>query len=468
MPFISVSFLIFFLILVSLYHLSARFAKNAVLLQNILLLASSLVFYAFANLRFLPFLLYTIAISYAAVRFCKSKLSFAAFLVADLAPLLALKYCPLILHTQWIFPLGISFFTFQSVSFISDSYTKKIPTEQNFLNVALFISFFPVISSGPIQRAGNLIPQFRSIHHFDYDNATDGMKLFAWGLFKKLCVADRIAVYVNYVYGNAADKYGLALILATALFSFQLYCDFSGYSDMAIGIARYLGFDVGKNFDHPYLSQSVGEFWRKWHISLSSCLRDYIYIPLGGSRVALPRIYLNLLATFLISGIWHGSTLNFVIWGLLHGFYLCLERAMRPTLEKARIPAWIKIFVTFSLVSFAWIFFRAQNLHEAGIIIGKIVRLPLNFIDFFVLKEDTGIKDAVKELTSFTIGNIKLMVLFLFSINVIEIITRKKPGLQIIKELHPIIRWALYVLLLYCIMFCEKSNANTEFLYFAF
>ena len=321
MSFISISFAILFLILVILYHLTARVAKNPVLIQNILLLAASLVFYAFADFRYLPFLFHIIIISYIAGKFCKNKTLFILFLIVDIAPLFAIKCCPLIFHTHWIFPLGISFFTFQSISYIVDTYTKKIPSEKSFLNVAIFISFFPIISSGPIQRAGNLIPQFQNARTFNYDNATDGMKLFAWGMFKKLCIADRIAVYVNYVYGNVNDGYGVAILLATVLYSFQIYCDFSGYSDMAIGIARYLGFDVGKNFDHPYLSKSVGEFWRRWHISLSSWLRDYVYIPLGGSRVALPRIYLNILITFLVSGIWHGSTWNFVIWGLLNGLF---------------------------------------------------------------------------------------------------------------------------------------------------
>lgn len=254
MSFISISFVIFFLILVVLYHLTARVAKNLVLIQNILLLVASLVFYSFADFRFLPFLFYIIIISYIAGKFCKNKTLFILFLIVNIAPLFAIKYCPLIFHTHWIFPLGISFFTFQSISYIVDTYTKKIPSEKNFLNVALFISFFPVISSGPIQRAGNLIPQFQNVRTFDYNNATDGMKFFAWGLFKKLCIADRIAVYVNHIYGNVNDRYGLAILLATVLYSFQIYCDFLGYSDMAIGIARYLGFNVGKNFDHPYLS----------------------------------------------------------------------------------------------------------------------------------------------------------------------------------------------------------------------
>lgn len=474
MSFISISFAILFLILVILYHLTARVAKNPVLIQNILLLAASLVFYAFADLRFLPFLFYIIIVSYIAGRLCKNKTIFILFLIADIAPLFAIKYCPLILHTHWIFPLGISFFTFQSVSYIVDSYTKKIPSEKNFLNVALFISFFPIISSGPIQRAGNLIPQFLNIRNFNYDNATDGMKLFAWGMFKKLCIADRIAVYVNYVYGNVNDGYGLAILLATVLYSFQIYCDFSGYSDMAIGIARYLGFDVWKNFDHPYLSKSVGEFWRRWHISLSSWLRDYVYIPLGGSRVALPRIYLNILITFLVSGIWHGSTLNFVIWGLLHGIFQCIGRATKSFWEKIKVPSFIRIFITFCLVTFAWIFFRSDNLQEAGIVISKIAQVPQNISQFFVIKGNLGTKEAIRALFALNddnFGGFSGMIKLLFFLCILifcELTTQRLEGITLVKSRSFLIRWILYILFVYILLISINLSSNTEFLYFAF
>lgn len=471
MSFISISFAIFFLILVVLYHIIARVAKNPVLIQNILLLVASLFFYAFADLRFLPFLFYIIIISYIAGKLCKNKTLFILFLIADIAPLFAIKYCPLILHTHWIFPLGISFFTFQSISYIVDTYTKKIPSEKNFLNVALFISFFPIISSGPIQRAGNLIPQFQNVRNFDYNNATDGMKLFAWGMFKKLCIADRIAVYVNYVYGNVNDGYGPAILLATVLYSFQIYCDFSGYSDMAIGIARYLGYDVGKNFDHPYLSKSVGEFWRRWHISLSSWLRDYIYIPLGGSRVVLPRIYLNLMITFLVSGIWHGSTWNFVIWGLLHGIFQCIGRATKSFWEKIKVPSIIRIFITFCLVTFAWIFFRSNNLQEAGIVIGKIAQVPQDISQFFVIKGNLGMKEALRILFALNDENfggfsgMALLCLLMCAFLFCELITQKKDGLIFIKQKTGIIRWSIYIILIMSLICFGNFGLSSNFIY---
>ena len=478
MSFISLTFAIFFFTFICFYHFVVFFAKNASLAQRILLLAASLVFYAWADLRFVPFLMCVIVFSYFCGRFCKNRAALALFICVDLVPLLFFKYFPRELHPNVIFPLGISFFTFQSVSYMVDCYKKKIEPERSLLNVALFVSFFPTISSGPIQRAGSLIPQLKKSHSFDYDQAADGLRLFVWGMFKKLCVADRIAAYVNYVYGNADSQYGTALLLATVLYSFQIYCDFSGYSDMAIGVAKYCGFDIGKNFDHPYLAQSVGDFWRRWHISLSSWLRDYVYIPLGGSRVALPRIYFNLLATFLVSGIWHGAGWTFVVWGVLHGLYQCAERVAKPALEKAKIPAGVKIAVTFCLVTFAWIFFRAENLGQAALVIKKIVEVPKCDIDFFSLKNNFGLKDAIKNIFSLNdesfgwlTGMSKTFVFLLIFVS-ISLSTRDRSGLQIVKKLPFAIRWilyvAVYVLLLVVILSNQMYDRNTQFLYFAF
>ena len=472
MSFISLTFAVFFFIFVILYHLTTKFSRFALLSQKLVLLFGGLCFYAFADLRFLPFLFYLFMISYFAGLCCKNRGLLIFFVLADLSPLLAFKYCPSLLHVHWIFPLGLSFFTFQSIGYIADVYKKKIESERNPLDVALFVSFFPVISSGPIQRAGIFIPKLNTLHHFDYDNATDGMKLFAWGMFKKIVIADRIALYVNYVYGSVSEQHGLALLLATVLYSFQIYCDFSGYTDMATGIARYLGFDAGKNFDHPYFSKSVGEFWRRWHISLSSWLRDYVYIPLGGSRVALPRIYLNLMITFLISGIWHGSTWNFVIWGALHGLFLCVERATKTDFSKG-----FKIIGTFALVSFAWIFFRSENLHESFKIIKKMMCIPFEIVRFFELRNSIGAKEAIRTLFSLFAedcigfkGLLKIFGLIVLLLG-IEFSTLKKSGLEIIKTKKTDIRWLIYILcalaLLKTLPLKLDSNRNysTNFIY---
>lgn len=473
MAFVSLSFVIFFFFLVISYHLIAYFSEQigtkALVIQNALLFAAGLVFYAFADLRFLPFLIYVIAVSFLSEYLCKNKTFLIIFIIAALLPLLAIKYIPFIFHTHWIFPLGISFFTFQSISYIVDTYTKKNPPDHNFLNTGLFISFFPVISSGPIQRAEKFIPQFKTLRHFDYDNATDGMKLFAWGMFKKFCIADRIAVYINYVYGNIAEQYGVAVLFATILYAFQIYCDFSGYTDMATGVARYLGFDIDKNFDHPYLSKSPAEFWRRWHISLSTWLRDYVYIPLGGSRVALPRIYLNLMITFLVSGLWHGSTLNFVIWGLLHGIYLCIGRLTKPVWDKIKVPSFIRIFVTFCLVTFAWIFFRSESLNEAGIIINKILQVPHNVGEFFVITNKSGIKEAIRCLFYLdNTGGILVMILLFVLIGIFlicELITYKQKGLVLIKRIPIFFRWGIYLFLVILIICFGNFGLSSNFIY---
>ena len=474
MPFISFSFAVFFVVVAALYHLAPRLGKSALCAQQILLFTAGIVFYAAADLRFLPFLLYVTAVSYLAGLFVRGRVSLALFVIADLLPLLFFKYAPQDWHTHWIFPLGLSFFTFQSVSYITDVHTKKIAAERNPLMVALFVGFFPTIASGPIQRAPVLLPQLKEIHRFDYDNATDGMRLFAWGMFKKLVIADRIAVYVDYVYGNIPGSHGLALLLATVLYSFQIYCDFSGYSDMAIGVARYFGFDAGRNFDHPYLSQSVGEFWRRWHISLSSWLRDYVYIPLGGSRVALPRVYLNLMITFLVSGVWHGAGWTFVAWGLLHGAYQCIGRATKPLQEKLRIPAAVRVVITFCLVTFAWIFFRAGSMGEALDVIRGIAHIPQDIGAFFTLRATLGLKEAVKAIFAPTgAGAFLEMTKAIFPLLIFVIIsmmTRNNPGLTIIRGKPIALRWIAYIV--FCTVLIAAvaaiTNSNTEFLYFAF
>ena len=474
MPFISFSFAVFFVAVAALYHLAPSLGKNALRVQQILLFAAGIVFYAFADLRFLPFLFYVTAVSYLAGLFVRNRFSLALFVIADLLPLLFFKYAPQDWHTRWIFPLGLSFFTFQSVSYIADVYTKKIAAEKNPLMVTLFVGFFPTIASGPIQRAPVLLPQLKEIHRFDYDNATDGMRLFAWGMFKKLVIADRIAVYVDYVYGNIPGSHGLALLLATVLYSFQIYCDFSGYSDMAIGVARYFGFDAGRNFDHPYLSQSVGEFWRRWHISLSSWLRDYVYIPLGGSRVALPRVYMNLMITFLVSGVWHGAGWTFVAWGLIHGAYQCVGRATKPLQERLRIPAVVRVVITFCLVTFAWIFFRAGSMGEALDVIRGIAHIPQEILSFTDLKNPLGLKEAVKTTFSLpAIGGFKGIAkatFFILIFTFISFMTQNKPGLAIIRGKPIALRWIAYIV--FCTVLIAAvaaiTNSNTEFLYFAF
>ncbi len=270
-----------------------------------------------------------------------------------------------------LLPVGISFFTFKILNYVIDVYRGTIKPERRLGLFALFVSFFPQLIAGPIDRAAKLLPQFSHTHDFDYRRVKDGLTLMLWGFFQKLVIADNLSVLVDRVFKNPYQYEGLSLALAAIFFTFQIYCDFSGYSDIAIGIAQVFGYTSMNNFERPYFSRSVPEFWRRWHISLSSWFRDYLYIPLGGNRVAMPRWYINLFIVFLVSGLWHGANWTFVAWGALHGLF-CIASAATGNLRKKlvtatgmdKIPAFHKgmqILVTFCLVSLAWIFFPANT-----------------------------------------------------------------------------------------------------------
>ena len=275
-----------------------------------------------------------------------------------------------------LLPVGISFYTFQAVGYSIDVYRGTIKAERSFLTYALFVSFFPQLVAGPIERAKNLLPQFHVEHQFNADDFIEGIKQMIWGFFMKLCIADCLYPYVDAVYNNIQNHNGLSLILATIFFTFQIYCDFAGYSNIAIGAARIMGFRLMQNFRQPYFAISIKEFWKRWHISLSTWFMDYLYIPMGGNRVNYGRYLLNLMITFIVSGLWHGANWTFVIWGALHGTYLILESLTKQltnaTQNKSIISKVISTTLCFLLVSFAWIFFRANSIEDAFAIVGKI------------------------------------------------------------------------------------------------
>jgi len=287
-----------------------------------------------------------------------------------------------------LLPVGISFYTFQTLSYSIDVYRGIRKPERHLGIFALYVSFFPQLVAGPIERSQRLLPQFYKKHEFDYQRVTSGLKLMAWGFFKKLVIADRVAVYVNAVYGDPQNFTGAPVILATYFFAIQIYCDFSGYSDIAIGAARVMGYDLMKNFRRPYFSASISEFWGRWHISLSTWFKDYVYIPLGGNRVLKYRWFFNLFITFLISGLWHGANWTFVLWGALHGFYLIFSIVTKGV--RVKLVRWVgldrypnlhralQVLVTFSLVTFAWIIFRANTLSDAVTIIKNIILINLS------------------------------------------------------------------------------------------
>ena len=274
---------------------------------------------------------------------------------------------------EYILPVGISFFTFQSMSYTIDFYLGNVVRERNLLRFATFVCFFPQLMAGPIERARQMLPQFQHPPRFKIENLTDGASLFLVGLFKKVAIANYLAVYVDRVYDNPASYGASSLVLATFAFAWQIFFDFSGYTDMARGLARIMGFHLILNFNNPYLATGLGEFWSRWHISLSTWFRDYLYIPLGGNRRGALLTYRNLLIVFLISGIWHGSAWTFAIWGLLHAAGVMLTRELeRSAFYRERVPKFVKQTWVFLYVCFAWIFFRASSLSDAQLIITRI------------------------------------------------------------------------------------------------
>jgi alginate O-acetyltransferase complex protein AlgI len=304
--------------------------------------------------------------------------------LADLARFLGWNYSIANLHI--ILPIGLSFHTFQSMSYTVEVYRKRTPAERSLLYFALYVMFYPQLVAGPIERPQNLLHQFREYHHFDWPRCKEGLRLMALGLFKKIFIADRASILVNAVYNQPGQHSGWQLLVATYFFAFQIYCDFSGYSSIALGAAKIMGIDLMLNFNRPYLAATIADFWRRWHISLSTWFRDYLYIPLGGNRCSRPRMCFNLAVVFLISGFWHGANWTFIIWGGLHALYFIVHVLSAPTF--GRLTASLKgaaagllkfagIILTFNLVTLSWVFFRAASLSDALTVLQKIVSDPL-------------------------------------------------------------------------------------------
>lgn len=275
---------------------------------------------------------------------------------------------------NWAVPVGISFFTFQAVGYMLDVYHQRVKAEKNLLDYVLFVSFFPQVTSGPISTAEDLMPQFKATHKFDYEQGKQGLKQLLWGMFIKLVIADRLGLFVDTVYANYIHYNGTTCFLASVFYTLQIYCDFAGYSLMAIGIARTLGFNLIDNFRRPYLATSITDFWKRWHISLTRWLTRQVYIPLGGSRCSKPRTYWNIFVTFLVSGIWHGANWTFIVWGCMHGIIQIIEKALgwQKYNGHNRAVKAVRICITFFLVNIAWIFFRMPDIASASIVLSKI------------------------------------------------------------------------------------------------
>ena len=404
----------------------------------------------------------------------RQKILVGCFTLLGILPLLVFKYYNFLndsitnvlescgLHfalpgLNWAIPVGISFFTFQAVGYMLDVCFQRVNAEKDFLDYALFVSFFPQVTSGPISRYSELMPQIKKSHSFDYAQGVEGLKLILWGIFLKTVVADRLGIYADAVYSNYTFYSGLTCFVASVCYTFQIYSDFAGYSLLAIGIAKTLGFNLVNNFNRPYFADSITNFWRRWHISLTRWLTTYVYISLGGNRCSKFRQYLNIMITFLVSGLWHGANWNFVIWGGLHGIFQIIEKALgidpkgkfaNNGLLKRIKP--IRIIVTFLLVNFAWIFFRIPNLDDAVNIVYAI------FTDY--------------TLTIFNgenIYNTLYMVIALVILLFKETIQEYFGGLYHFMFSHRLCRWSIYLLLFVCIILTGVFDSG-NFIYVSF
>ncbi|MBQ7157287.1 MAG: MBOAT family protein [Bacteroidaceae bacterium] len=393
MLFNSIAFLLFFPLVCILYY---AIPSGRVRERNLFLLVASYYFYMNWEPVYALLILFSTVTTYLfSLAIVKSetlkrrKLFLTVCIGSNLAILFVYKYLNFVTesvygalemcgmrmdvpHFNLLLPVGISFYTFQAIGYTIDVYRKSIEPEKNLFTYALFVSFFPQLVAGPIERAKSLLPQFHQVHKFNSDESVEGLRLMVWGFFMKLCIAENVASYVDAVYNNLPNHTGTSVLLATFFFTFQIFCDFGGYSLIAIGTARCLGFTLMQNFAHPYLSCSMREFWRRWHISLSSWFSDYVYIPLGGSRCSEAKHQRNLFLTMLVSGVWHGANWTFIAWGGIHGLLLCvtsfIEKKVMPIKRNV-----VSVGVTFVLAMFCWIFFRANNMSDAMLAINKII-----------------------------------------------------------------------------------------------
>ncbi len=483
MLFNSLNFIIFLFITLGLYYLLPH------KLRWYLLLVASFVFYMAWRVEFIFLILFSSFFNYFIAiliekynLYKKPILTLGIFINFSL--LFIFKYSIFINHSfmeiykflnipypikdfDIILPMGISFYTFQATSYIIDVYRSTYKAERNILKLSLYIMFFPQLVAGPIERADRLLNQLFQKHKFDIDNICLGTKIMIIGYFKKIVIADRVAILVNTVYNNPLEYSGLSFIIATFFFAIQLYCDFSGYSDIAIGCAKLFGINLMQNFKSPYFSKSVKEFWTRWHISLSSWFKDYLYIPLGGNKKGTIRTYINLMITFLASGLWHGANWTFVIWGALNGFYQIIGSVKNKTLSKLKINLksniveFFKILITFSLICFSLIFFRANTVSDAFFIVSNLFSDISNIFNIQYLYDIS----KTLGLNIFEILIISCCILLLFFIELFE----KNNRIYISLDKKPfILRFAFYYILVIIIISMGVFNNAGQFIYFQF
>lgn len=478
MSFISPEYVLFFCLVLPAFFLTAHRWRW------LLLLTVSYFFYAYGNIQYLPLIIFSTVVDYIAARMIHRydeherwrRVWLALSVCVNLGVLFYFKYFNFFSEAgatafgytavthDFVLPIGISFYTFQSMSYTIDVFRRRLQPETHFGTMATYVAFFPQLVAGPIERATNLLPQFRKVQSFNPDRAVAGLQQILWGFFKKVVIADRVAIYVNAVYNDVEQHTGATLILATVFFAIQIYCDFSGYSDIAIGTARIMGFDLMENFRQPYFSQSVREFWGRWHISLSTWFRDYLYIPLGGSRVALGRNLLNLMIVFVVSGLWHGAGWTFIIWGALHGLAvagLALLRHFKINLLPGHnLPmTMLRVVLTLAFVCFAWIFFRANSLADAQYIVAHLLLLDPS-VDLMAPFAD-GLLGAQ---TEFWLS--LALIAFLFVVDALDARWR----LPVVLARIPLpLRWATYYALAGAVLFTGLYGVGSQpFIYFQF
>ena len=491
MLFNSTEFMIFFPITLILYWI---FPKKY---RYICLFIASYTFYMFWNPKYALLMGTSTVVTFLSgvlIEKLKYKRTVVAFsFIINLAILIFFKYFDFLLQNinivlsalniqlinkpfDVILPVGISFYTFQALSYTIDVYRGEIKSEKNIIKYALFVSFFPQLVAGPIERSKNLLIQIdnlEKVKRFDYDRITEGLTLMLFGYFQKMVIADRAAILVDTVFNGYYEYNSMALILAAVFFAIQIYCDFGSYSLIAIGTAKVMGINLMENFNTPYFARSVKEFWGRWHISLSTWFRDYLYIPLGGNRCSNIRKSFNILVTFLVSGLWHGANFTFIAWGAIHGIFHIIEEQLKPIKEKylnkfkiktnAFSFALIEIVITFIIVDLAWIFFRAETIHDAIHYIQRI----FTRIDLWTLFDGTlyGLGLNIFEM------NILIIALFiLISIDLVKYI-RKESIFEFLNKQNLYFRWFVMLFLIFYIIVYGKYGAGfdpKQFIYFQF
>lgn len=479
MLFNSIAFIIFLPLVFLLHWFIVKKTKAS---QNILLLIASYFFYASWDWRFLFLLLFSTGLDYFsgiqihdATNISKKKFWLCLSIIANLGFLGIFKYFNFFVHSfhqllsnfgletnTWslniILPIGISFYTFHGLSYVLDVYYSKIKPEKSAVDYALFVSFFPLLVAGPIERATHLLPQLKQKRIFNYEKAVTGLRQMLWGFFKKIVIADLCANYVNLIFDSSVQHTGSTYFIGAFLFAFQIYCDFSGYSDIAIGTAKLFGIDLLRNFSYPYFSRNIAEFWRRWHISLSSWFRDYLYIPLGGSRNGPTKTIRNIFIIFIVCGFWHGANWTFIAWGFLNALYILPSVILKTNRNYLNIVATesrrvtlkeiSSIIITFLLTVLAWIFFRAENIHQALAIYSKIFSSSLFSFPLYLPKT--------------------ILILIIFLIYV-EWIGRKQDFAieKLFLTQSKYLRISFYYSLIFLILFFLQSEPK-EFIYFQF